>query len=69
MAADSDDLALTKAIVIMAHQLGLKVIAEGVETELQRQLLLEMGCDYVQGYLIAKPMPADQFAAFLQAAR
>lgn len=62
---DSDDLELTKAIVIMAHQLGLKVIAEGVETELQRDLLIEMGCDYGQGYLFAKPMPAEQFGAFL----
>jgi len=66
LAADSDDLALTKAIVIMAHQLGLKVIAEGVETELQRNLLLNMGCDYAQGYFYAKPMPADQFNRYLK---
>lgn len=58
---DSSDLALSEAIVVMAHKLGLKVIAEGVETEAQRDLLVQCGCDYAQGYYYAKPLPADVF--------
>lgn len=61
----SSDLALCEAIVVMAHKLGLKVIAEGVETEQQRVLLLEIGCDYGQGYLFSKPVPATEFEKLL----
>ncbi len=61
----NEDLALCEAIVVMAHKLGLKVIAEGIETEMQRDLLQKMGCDYGQGYLIAKPMPKNEFRAFV----
>ena len=57
---DLGDLALCEAIIVMAHKLGLKVVAEGVETEGQRQLLLAAGCDYAQGYVFAHPMPAAQ---------
>ncbi len=49
----------------MAHKLGLKVIAEGVETEEQRRLPTEIGCDYGQGYLFSKPLPAEQFERYL----
>jgi EAL domain-containing protein (putative c-di-GMP-specific phosphodiesterase class I) len=49
----------------MAHKLGLKVIAEGIETEQQRQLLLKMGCDYGQGFLFARPMTREEFRTFL----
>ena len=59
-------MALSGAIIVMAHKLGLKVIAEGVETPEQRDLLAAAGCDYGQGYLFAKPMPAEQFDAFLK---
>ena len=59
------DLALCKAIIVMAHELGIKVIAEGVETELQRDLLAAAGCDYAQGYLFARPMSAPDFEAFM----
>ena len=62
---NSDDLALCEAIIVMAHKLWLKVIAEGVETELQRELLQSAGCDYAQGYLFSKPVPADEFDALL----
>ncbi|WP_153045457.1 EAL domain-containing protein [Marinobacter salexigens] len=62
---DQNDLVLSEAIVIMAHRLGLKVIAEGVETEAQRQLLLEIGCDYGQGYLFSRPLPTAKFEEFL----
>jgi diguanylate cyclase (GGDEF)-like protein/PAS domain S-box-containing protein len=63
----STDLALCKAIILMAHELGMKVIAEGVETAQQRDLLAAAGCDYGQGYLFAKPMPAREFEAFMAA--
>ena len=62
---DSNDLVLSEAIVIMAHKLGLKVVAEGVETEAQRRLLIGIGCDYGQGYLFSKPLPAAEFEQFL----
>src|SRR5690606_32280388 len=61
LAPDSDDLALCKAIIVMAHTLGIKVIAEGIETEQQCQLLAAAGCDYGQGYLFSQPLPADAF--------
>ncbi|MBC7916426.1 MAG: EAL domain-containing protein [Rhodoferax sp.] len=62
---DSTDLALCKAIIVMAHALGMQVIAEGVETAQQRDLLREAGCDFGQGYFFAKPMPADDFEALI----
>lgn len=63
---DSTDLALCKAMIVMAHALGMKVIAEGVETEQQRDLLAAAGCDYGQGYWFAQPMAADDFATFVR---
>lgn len=51
---------LLRAIINLAHSLGLAVVAEGVETEEQRTALLSMGCDVLQGYLIAHPIPADE---------
>ena len=62
---EQNDLVLSEAIVIMAHKLGLKVIAEGVETEAQRRLLFEIGCDHGQGYLFSRPLPAAEFEGFL----
>ena len=61
----STDLALCKAIIVMAHALGMQVIAEGVETALQRDLLAAAGCDYAQGYLYARPMSAPDFEIFM----
>jgi diguanylate cyclase (GGDEF)-like protein/PAS domain S-box-containing protein len=65
LTADSDDMALSKAIIIMAHSLGLKVIAEGIETVEQMALLTDAGCDYGQGYFISRPVPADDFTKLL----
>ncbi|QOJ22705.1 MAG: EAL domain-containing protein [Gammaproteobacteria bacterium] len=62
----SSDRILCEAVITMAHRLGMKVIAEGVETDLQKQLLIAMGCDYGQGNFFSKPMMADKFEAFLQ---
>ncbi|MES2317939.1 MAG: EAL domain-containing protein [Pseudomonadota bacterium] len=66
LAPDSSDMALSEAIIVMAHKLDLRVIAEGVETAQQRDLLLEAGCDYGQGYLFARPMPGEEFDAMLR---
>ncbi len=60
---DENDHTLCEAIIVMAHKLGMKVIAEGVETEAQRQVLLNAGCDYGQGYLFSKPVSASEFAS------
>ena len=60
------NLALCKAIITMAHELGIKVVAEGVETAEQRDLLIAAGCDYGQGYLFARPMTAEAFEALLK---
>ncbi|MGY8872269.1 MAG: putative bifunctional diguanylate cyclase/phosphodiesterase, partial [Pseudomonadales bacterium] len=57
----SDSLALCEAVIVMAHRIGLKVIAEGIETVKQHELLLEAGCDYGQGYYYSKPIPATEF--------
>ena len=53
----------------MAQSLGLDVIAEGVETTIQRDLLIEAGCKQFQGYLFGRPVPVDQFEAALRARR
>jgi len=66
LATDSGDKAVVRAIIAMAQSLNLDVIAEGVETEEQRQLLLGKGCTHYQGYLISKPVPIEQFEALLK---
>jgi diguanylate cyclase (GGDEF)-like protein len=58
-----DRAAIIAAIIAMAHSLGLSVVAEGVETELQRAYLQAQACDEFQGYLVSKPVPAEEFAA------
>ena len=64
---DSHNAAITRAIVIMAHSLGLKVIAEGVERQEHHDFLMDLQCNEVQGFLFARPMPADHFTPLLQA--
>ena len=59
---DADDAHITQAVISMAHSLGLKVIAEGVETAAQLEFLLRYGCDEVQGFLFARPIPGDECA-------
>lgn len=58
--SDADDLALCQAMIAMAHRLGLKVVAEGVGSEAQHDLLVEAGCDYAQGFLYSRPVPASE---------
>jgi diguanylate cyclase (GGDEF)-like protein/PAS domain S-box-containing protein len=65
LGASGPNLALCEAIILLAHKLGLQVVAEGIETREQFHLLRDAGCDYGQGYLFARPLPADDFAALL----
>ncbi len=64
LAENSDDLVLCEAIIMMAHRLGIKVIAEGIETETQMHLLKKAGCDYGQGYYFSRPISVEAFEAF-----
>ncbi len=66
MEADFSSRALTEAVIIMAHKLQIKTIAEGVETEAQRDLLKSFGCDYLQGFFYSKPVPSDDFEALIK---
>jgi EAL domain-containing protein (putative c-di-GMP-specific phosphodiesterase class I) len=63
---DPDDKAIVGAIISMASSLGLKTIAEGVETEGQLEFLRTRGCDEVQGYYLSRPLPAEAFEHFVQ---
>jgi diguanylate cyclase (GGDEF)-like protein/PAS domain S-box-containing protein len=67
LSARSDDLALCEAIIEMAHKLGMQVVAEGVETEMQRDLLAAAGCDLAQGYLFSRPVSVAEFERLLAA--
>lgn len=69
IAADPDDASITRAVITMAHNLKLKVIAEGVESEGQLALLAASYCDEIQGYLFSKPVPAAEMEAMLVAGR
>ena len=62
---DQDDITLTKMILSMSHHLSLSAVAEGVETEEQAEFLINHGCEYLQGYLYAKPMPEQELLALI----
>ncbi len=61
IASSKQDKVLCEAMIVMAHKLDIQVIAEGVENEMQKQVLSEMGCDFIQGYLYSRPVPAQEF--------
>ncbi|MCG7872877.1 MAG: EAL domain-containing protein [Candidatus Thiodiazotropha lotti] len=62
---NADDVTITSAIIAMAHQLNLGVVAEGVETQRQLDFLHQQGCEMAQGYFFSKPLPAGEFEAML----
>jgi EAL domain-containing protein (putative c-di-GMP-specific phosphodiesterase class I) len=66
MATDKSDKVIAKTVIQMAHSLNLSTVAEGVETQEQVDLLKDMGCNYLQGYLFSKPIPKSEFTKFLQ---
>lgn len=63
---DKDDLAIVKTIIAMGHGLGLQVVAEGVETEQQMEILKQEQCDQIQGFLLGKPLSLEELTAFYE---
>jgi diguanylate cyclase (GGDEF)-like protein len=64
--SNHDDVAICSAIIVHGHELGLDIIAEGVETEPQRDYLKRLNCDLLQGFLYSKPLPAEEVVDFLR---
>jgi EAL domain-containing protein (putative c-di-GMP-specific phosphodiesterase class I) len=68
-ATQANDASIVQAMILMAHSMGLRVVAEGVETEGQCTLLRRLQCDQIQGYHLSPPLPEPEFLAFLAAQR
>jgi EAL domain-containing protein (putative c-di-GMP-specific phosphodiesterase class I) len=66
IASGTNDFSFCEAMILMIKKLGIQVMAVGVETTKQRELLLAAGCDYGQGYLFSRPVSADEFEQILQ---
>lgn len=66
LTTNSDDAAIARAVIAMSQSLKLKVIAEGVETIDQLEFLRYLECDEIQGYLVSRPVPADEFERLMQ---
>ncbi|NQD36792.1 EAL domain-containing protein [Permianibacter sp. IMCC34836] len=66
MFSNEHDTIIVRSTIALAHNLGLQVVAEGVEDSQTQMLLLGMGCDHIQGYHLSRPMPPDQLGRFLQ---
>src|SRR5690606_9660100 len=66
ISAGGDDATIVRAIVALGHNLGLKVVAEGVETESQMRFLREQRCDELQGYLLSRPVPPERIPELIR---
>jgi diguanylate cyclase (GGDEF)-like protein len=66
ISSDKNDAAIAASVVVLAHSMNLKVVAEGVETVEQLDILREQGCDFVQGYFFSKPVSAKEFVPFFE---
>ena len=66
LSTDNDDAAIVRPTISLGHNLGLEVVAEGVEDRKSYEMLTEYGCDYAQGYFISPPLPADALEAWLK---
>ncbi len=64
--SEPKNTAILKAIVVLGQSLGMKVVAEGVETDFQHECLYNLGCDEYQGYLFSKPVPGKEFERLMQ---
>ena len=67
MSTSQGESFIARSIIELAHNLGLRVVAEGVEDEVTRDLLAEMGCDKLQGFLVSRPLPEDRLEGWLLA--
>src|SRR5690606_21010836 len=67
--SNAEELTVAASIISVSRSLGFSAAAAGVETEQQLQQLQDMGCDYIQGYILSKPLPAEQMADFLRSHR
>ena len=65
MDRDEDDEAIVRSTIDLAHNLGLEVVAEGVETQAIWDRLAQLGCTFAQGYLLSRPVPPDELTAWL----
>ncbi len=68
MHRDDNDAVIVRSIVDLARNLGLRVVAEGVETSVTWDALRDIGCDLAQGYVLSRPLPADRLTAWLRTA-
>ena len=65
MSTDESDASIVRATVSLAHDLGLEVVAEGVEDQTAQDVLEKLGCEFIQGYHFARPMPAEDLTPIL----
>jgi len=63
---NESDESICIAIISLAHSLGMKVVAEGIETQKQQEFLISSGCDILQGYYYSRPLPAEEASAFMK---
>jgi EAL domain-containing protein (putative c-di-GMP-specific phosphodiesterase class I) len=67
MAADPNARAIVRSVIDLAHNLDLRTVAEGVEDDRTLELLTDLGCDFIQGHHLSRPIPAVEVAAWLSA--